>query len=237
MVLENFLIRIAVCFILSILIGIERQYRHRMVGLRTNVLVSLGAFMFVCVSTANLANDQTRIAAQVVSGIGFLGAGVIIREGNKIKGLNTAATLWCVAAIGVLTASGMLIEASVGTLLVLISNIFLRSISLGIMENVKKYQKEKCTIRITCKEDIEVVIRTSFAKFIEKNNLYLESLERSEITETEVKLKAIIITTRPSAIEELIKKISVEPGVTYVGWEHEKFLPSDNEDSESEDED
>ena len=65
-------------------------------------------------------NDETRIAAQIVSGIGFLGAGVILRDGNKIKGLNTAATLWCVAAIGVLTSSGMIIEATVGTILVLI---------------------------------------------------------------------------------------------------------------------
>ena len=140
--IKVFLIRIVACFILSILIGIERQYRHKLVGLRTNVLVSLGAFLFVYTSFASNINDKTRIAAQVVSGIGFLGAGVIIREGNKIKGLNTAATLWCVAAIGVLTASGMIIEASVGTFLVLLSNVFLRLISISIMDRIKKYQKE-----------------------------------------------------------------------------------------------
>lgn len=93
MELKVFTIRILVCFALSIIIGLERQCRHRMVGLRTNVLVSLGAFLFVCVSFGSTTSDQTRIAAQVVSGIGFLGAGVILRDGSKIKGLNTAATL------------------------------------------------------------------------------------------------------------------------------------------------
>ena len=105
--LTTFLIRITICFALSILIGLERQLRHRMVGLRTNVLVCIGAFLFVYLSFgANIVNsDTTRIAAQVVSGIGFLGAGVILRDGSKIKGLNTAATLWCVAAIGTLCRS------------------------------------------------------------------------------------------------------------------------------------
>ena len=112
-----FIVRITFCFILSILIGIERQYRHRMIGLRTNVLVGIGAFLFVYLSFAVLPDtlDRTRVASQVVCGIGFLGAGVILREGSKVKGLNTAATLWCVAAIGVLTAGGLLVEASIGT--------------------------------------------------------------------------------------------------------------------------
>lgn len=233
--LNTYLIRIMFCFILSILIGLERQCRHRMVGLRTNVLVSLGAFLFVWVSFGIDVSDRTRIAAQVVSGIGFLGAGVILRDGSKIKGLNTAATLWCVAAIGVLTASGMLKEAAIGTFLVLLSNIFLRIISLGIMEKVKKYQKEKCIIRISCEKEIEVVVRTSIAKAIEKNNLSLQSLEKNEITKGEVKLKAIIITTRPDMIEEIVKNVSAEPGVTSISWEHEKYLKTDNEDSDSDD--
>lgn len=233
--LKIFIIRILVCFVLSILVGLERQCRHRMVGLRTNVLVSLGAFLFVYTTFGITDTDNTRIAAQVVSGIGFLGAGVILRDGSKIKGLNTAATLWCVAAIGVLTASGMLIEATIGTLLVLVSNIFLRIISLGIMDKVKKYQKEKCTVRISCEKSIEVVVRTSIAKAIEKNNLSLQSLERNEITQAEVKLKAVLITSRSDIIEEIVNNISAEPGVTSISWEHEKYLKTDNEDSDSDD--
>lgn len=233
--LKVFIVRILFCFVLSVIIGLERQCRHRMVGLRTNVLVSLGAFLFVYVSYGMITNDETRIAAQVVSGIGFLGAGVILREGNKIKGLNTAATLWCVAAIGVLTASGMIIEASIGTLLVLFSNILLRIISMGIMEKIKKYEKEKCIVRIACKKEIEVVVRTSLAKSIEKNMLTLQSLERSEITTDEVKLKAIIITSRPDIVEEIVNNVSAEPGITSISFDHEKLIQTDSEDYDSDD--
>ena len=171
---QTFFIRIAACFLLSTVIGIERQYRHRLVGLRTNVLVSLGAFMFMCVSFGANTTDETRIAAQVVSGIGFLGAGVILRDGNKIKGLNTAATLWCVAAIGVLTASGMLVEASTCTLLVLISNIVLRFIAQKIMSRVKKQERETCLIKISCNKKQDINIRTQLTKLINKNNLHKE---------------------------------------------------------------
>lgn len=233
--LKIFIIRIVSCFTLSIIIGLERQCRHRMVGLRTNVLVSLGAFLFVCVSFGAISSDQTRIAAQVVSGIGFLGAGVILRDGNKIKGLNTAATLWCVAAIGVLCATGMVTEAAIGTCLVLFSNVFLRLISITIMEKVKKYEKEKCTIRISCEKDIESIIRTDLSKSVQKNYFSLKSLEKNEITKTEVKLKAIITTTRPNMIEEIVKRLSIEPGVTSISWEHEKYIQTDNEDSDSDD--
>ena len=131
----TFIIRLIICFSLSILIGLERQLRHRMVGHRTNVLVCIGSFLFVYLSFGVEAYDLTRIAAQVVSGIGFLGAGVILRDGSKIKGLNTAATLWCVAAIGALCASGLVVEATLGTLFVLLSNIILRLISLFIISS------------------------------------------------------------------------------------------------------
>ena len=166
-----FLIRISICFILSLLIGLERQYRHRMVGLRTNVFVSLGAFMFMVVTYGINTNDESRIAAQVVSGIGFLGAGVILRDGSKIKGLNTAATLWCVAAIGVLTSTGMLKEACVGTLFVLLSNIVLRILSLKIMDYVKLNQMELCIIRIECDKDGENNVRRDLYTFLDSKNL------------------------------------------------------------------
>ncbi len=230
--LKIFITRLTICFFLSILIGLERQLRHRMVGLRTNVLVCIGAFLFVYLSFGINVGDNSRVAAQVVSGIGFLGAGVILRDGNKIKGLNTAATLWCVAAIGVLCASGLVIEATLGTIFVLLSNIILRLISLFIMDKIKASAKEKYTIRINCKKAKEEKIRTNFAKIIDNNNLVLNSLERSEITEEEIKLKAIMITGVPSKVEMVINKISTDPGVISITWEHEKESKTDNEDSD-----
>jgi len=94
-------IRLGIALLIGAIIGFERQWRQRMAGLRTNALVSLGAAGFVVFSTSVSGDDSpTRVAAQIVSGIGFLGAGVILREGINIRGLNTAATLWCSAMVG-----------------------------------------------------------------------------------------------------------------------------------------
>src|SRR6201990_3279989 len=89
-------------------IGFERQWRQRLAGLRTNTLVALGAASFVVFSGLVPGdNSPTRVAAQLVSGIGFLGAGLIFKEGLSVRGLNTAATLWCSAAVGLLAGEGM----------------------------------------------------------------------------------------------------------------------------------
>lgn len=86
--------------LLGALIGAERQWRQRMAGLRTNALVATGAAVFILSAMSASPDSPGRIAAQIVSGIGFLGAGVIMRDGMNVRGLNTAATLWCSAGIG-----------------------------------------------------------------------------------------------------------------------------------------
>ena len=118
---------IAAC--LGAAIGLERQWRQRLAGLRTNTLVALGAAIFV--TYAHVVPDglgDTRIAAQVVSGIGFLGAGVIFKEGLNVRGLNTAATLWCSAAVGLLAGEGLALYGLMAAALVLGANTALRPI-------------------------------------------------------------------------------------------------------------
>lgn len=100
------------------------------------------------------------------------------------------------------------------------------------MGKIKANEKEKYTIRINCKKTKEEKVRANFAKIIDKNDLVLNSLERSEITEEEIKLKAIIITRTPSKVEMVINKTSTDPGVVSITWEHEKESKSDNEDSD-----
>jgi putative Mg2+ transporter-C (MgtC) family protein len=113
--------------------GAERQWRQRMAGLRTNALVAAGAAMFVMLSAlAARPEDSFRIAGQIVSGIGFLGAGVILRNGLNITGLNTAATLWCSAAIGTLAGYGMSGSAISGAFAVLAANVCLRPIGKAL---------------------------------------------------------------------------------------------------------
>src|SRR3977135_3880 len=98
------------------LIGLERQWRQRMTGLRTNGLVAVGSAMFVMMGGLTTGDgSQGRVAAYVVSGIGFLGGGVILKDGFNIRGMNTAATLWCTAAVGTLAGLGYLGLAAIGT--------------------------------------------------------------------------------------------------------------------------
>lgn len=123
----DFLTRLATGVACGALIGVERQWRARMAGLRTNALVAAGATLFVLYSVAvGDPSSPTRVASYVVSGIGFLGGGVILRDGGGVRGLNTAATLWCSAAVGVLAASGRTGLAVLGTLAVLGIHLVLR---------------------------------------------------------------------------------------------------------------
>ena len=133
---RQFLLGLLICFLLSFLLGIERQYRRRFLGLRTMILVSVGSYLFVSFSflLTGYQTDASRIAAQVVAGIGFLGAGVIIKDNqnNKVRGLTTAATLWCDASIGVLCAGGFIKEAIVASFVVLFANVILRYVNTFI---------------------------------------------------------------------------------------------------------
>ncbi|WP_434444729.1 MgtC/SapB family protein [Lentzea sp. E54] len=127
-------LRIAESMGLGALIGFERQYRSRMAGLRTNALVAVGAALFVLLSAQSFdgQGDPTRVAAQVVSGIGFLGAGVILRDGLSVRGLNTAATLWCAAAVGSLAGAGLHAVAAAGTVAIIAVNVGLRELGRAV---------------------------------------------------------------------------------------------------------
>ncbi len=116
-------------FILGGIIGFERQYRQRTAGLRTNVLVAIGAALFVNMADRMFGHDgAVRVVSYVVSGIGFLGAGVIMREEGNVRGINTAATLWGSAAIGASCGAGLYFEACVGAAFVLAANTLLRPV-------------------------------------------------------------------------------------------------------------
>lgn len=123
----TFSLRLLVGFLLGMGIGIERQWLKTRAVLKTNVLVTLGSAIFVMLSIMTPGDaSPTRISAQIVSGIGFLGGGVILREGASVRGINTAATLWCAAAIGTLVGSGYLVHAYLSTIAVVGANLLLR---------------------------------------------------------------------------------------------------------------
>ncbi len=152
MQIHLFIVRLLAALALGAIIGAERQLRQRLAGLRTNALVAAGSALFVLVTALSDDPEGTaRIAAQVVSGIGFLGAGVIMREGLNVRGLNTAATLWCSAAVGVLSGLGQLVEASVGAIAILGANIVLRGMTQRInRQDVKSARRTKCGCARCC---------------------------------------------------------------------------------------
>ncbi len=216
----EFLFRISVCFLLSFLIGIERQYRRRIIGLRTSILVSIGSFLFVTFSINVGSNDISRIASQVVTGMGFLGAGVILKDGKKVRGLTTAATLWCDAAIGVLVAGGAIFEAIIGTIVILFSNIILRYINklvnnisgsreieyeynLDLNINNKVFENVKLEIDKYFKENNFEIINFSLHKDLMDSTISYNFLIKKEYLIKLDKLESIML-------ENKIKKFSLK---------------------------
>src|SRR5271170_5124725 len=129
----HFTFNVGVSLFMGIAIGMERQIQQHVAGLRTNALVCVGAALFVSLSKLMGDHDSpTRIASYIVSGIGFLGGGVILRDGLTVKGMNTAATLWCTAAVGTLAGAGFPWHGLIGTLTVLALHMGLRPVAMRI---------------------------------------------------------------------------------------------------------
>ena len=137
----DFILKISAATIAGLLIGLEREYKGKSAGLKTNTLVAIGAAVFVIISLQyehQFGVDATRVLSQVVVGIGFLGAGVILQKENKIKGLTTAATIWCSAAAGCLAATGLYIELAMLSILVVLINLIFGYVDSHIEKKVKK---------------------------------------------------------------------------------------------------
>jgi putative Mg2+ transporter-C (MgtC) family protein len=136
--LQDFALRIGCAFVLGAVIGLERQWRQRMAGLRTNTLLATGSALFVTVAnfTPGTAN-QTQIAAYIVSGVGFLTGAVIFKQNLSITGLNTAGTMWASAAVGTLAGVGAYPEAAVGAAFILAVNVLLRPVAQRVNQHAR----------------------------------------------------------------------------------------------------
>lgn len=137
----EFTLRLLTALAAGLLIGFERQWHHKSAGLRTNTLVSVGAAIFVLLSvhvTENGSGDVTRIMGQVVTGIGFLCAGIIFKEGISVHGLTTAVTVWCCSAVGCLAAAGYFIETFIATFFILLVNLALKPLDEWLTRRAQK---------------------------------------------------------------------------------------------------
>jgi putative Mg2+ transporter-C (MgtC) family protein len=217
------LVSLAAAFVLGTLIGAERQYRQRGGGLRTHVLVSVGAATFVDIGQHINGNPgATQIIAYVVSGVGFLGAGVIMKQGNNVWGLNTAATLWCSAAVGACAGADLAIEAVTLTLFVLAGNTLLRPLVNAI---------NRAPIDEAGTEAIyEVHLRTSDAhrddasEFLrdqlEAANYPVKQIDEEDEKDDEVELVATLLgtTADPDELDAVVARLKANPIVESASW-------------------
>ncbi|MER5883340.1 MgtC/SapB family protein [Streptomyces sp. NPDC001941] len=205
------------------LIGVERQWRARMAGLRTNALVAAGATLFVLYSdVVGDPNSPTRVASYVVSGVGFLGAGVIMRDGANVRGLNTAATLWCSAAAGVLSASGRIPLALIGTLAVVAIHLVLRPAS-RLIDRAPQGDDDTGTtvnLHLSCDRRAEAHIRALLIQVLSGTTAQLSGLRLRRVDDDTTTLKAVLaLGADPNPVmDAVIGRLSLEPGISDLHW-------------------
>ena len=217
----DFTIRLFAAIVFGFIIGLERQIRGHYTGVRTNVLVCLGSCMFVLFPMIIGSEEVVRSAAQVITGVGFLGSGIIFKDGTNIRGINTAATIWCTAAIGMITSSGKITFAAIATLILILSNVGLRILvsnvdpRFGLDEDGEIYM-----ISITCKEETEFLLRAMIMDAAKKSTFILLELESEDLMGEKVEISAKFLSEkrRDDIAEDLIARISLEEGVVNVGW-------------------
>ncbi|MFN7174654.1 MAG: MgtC/SapB family protein [Thermaurantiacus tibetensis] len=209
---------------LGALVGLERQWRQRLAGLRTNTLVALGAASFVLFADLFPGEaSPTRVAAQVVSGIGFLGAGIIFREGVNVRGLNTAATLWCSAAVGVLAGAGAWERAAAVAALVIAVNVALRPVLRFIQSQpVPEPEGDRCyLVTVVSRGEAEAHVRALLLQGVSSAGLRLRRLDSQNIEESDrIAVEAEVVSEgrADAPIEQIIGRLSLEPQVTAARW-------------------
>ncbi len=214
----DLLVRLAVAAALGGVIGFERELREREAGLRTHILVCVGSALFTVVSAYGFTNflvgggatvraDPTRIAAQIVTGIGFLGAGAIIRQGLSVRGLTTAATLWMVAAIGMASGAGYYSAALVATIVTLLSLWPLRIVAHRVVTQIRP-EERRLLVELKPGQSI-----TPLLEAIETAGRQLENFELDE------ELDRRIVTLDVDRLDErLVVKLSDLDFVIGVRW-------------------
>jgi putative Mg2+ transporter-C (MgtC) family protein len=213
---------VAAC--LGAAIGLERQWRQHLAGLRTNTLVALGAAIFITYSRA-VSDEQgaARIAAQVVSGIGFLGAGVIFKEGLNVRGLNTAATLWCAAAVGLLAGEGLALYGLMAAILVIGANVGLRPLVSAINRQPMEMSEEEqhYLISIQCRAARATDIRARLVEDVAGvPDLRFSELDSAFIGDDRVEVTATVTSPkrRELALEAIVGRFADTEGVIRASW-------------------
>jgi putative Mg2+ transporter-C (MgtC) family protein len=222
--------RLGLALLLGSAIGFERQWHQKMAGLRTNALVALGSCGFVVFSGMVGQGDPTRIAAQVVSGIGFLGAGVILREGINVHGLNTAATLWCSAMVGTFAGGGFWLPSLAAAGFVIMTNLLLRPLirRLNMISLTSTDAETQYSVELTCKGAEEAHMRSLLLHALSQAGLGLRRIDSEDVPDTSkvtVTAQAVAAKRNDTALEQIVGRLSLEPNVSAASWQVDRAIP------------
>jgi putative Mg2+ transporter-C (MgtC) family protein len=216
--------RVGLAALLGILIGLERQLHHHAAGPRTNGLVSLGAAMFVSLTTLlGETTSPSRIASYIVSGIGFLGGGAILKEGVNVRGLTTAAVLWCSAAVGTLSGTGHAGHAVIGTGFVMGILIVLRPLVVWIdNHNQRRELVAAYRVAVSCQDDSHAAVRAVLDQHFGAPGVRLTGVTTGKSKRRKSVLIRAEVTVTPAndqVIVDVVARLLSESGVRSASWE------------------
>lgn len=221
--LADTLVSFTAAFVFGALIGAEWQYRQRSAGLRTNVLVALGAAGFVDFGMRVAGPASTQVMAYVVSGIGFLGAGAIMKEGANVRGLNTAATLWCSAAVGAAAGADLIADAALLTAFVIAGNTLLRPLVNRINRAPIAEEALEATyeVRLAVTAEAEDRAREALIEALEAASYPVADVETLPRGDDAADIVATLVATSivPHELDGVIERLARVPGVGHATWE------------------
>jgi putative Mg2+ transporter-C (MgtC) family protein len=214
--------RLLLALILGACIGAERQWRQRAAGLRTNTLVCFGAAAFVDLGLT-IAPGTTQVIAYVVSGVGFLGAGAIMKDGGSVRGLNTAATLWCSAAVGACAGSGEMLDAVFVTVLLIAINLVLRPLSryidrrsLAVLDTHTLYR-----LRLFCDQEHQMEAEHQVTRATAARSIVLREIRSDVVPDTgNSVIQAILQSASPDSklLDSMVEELRTLPWAQSVEW-------------------
>ncbi|MDR6691649.1 putative Mg2+ transporter-C (MgtC) family protein [Microbacterium sp. 1154] len=228
----DFVLRLLLAAGCGMLIGLERQYRSRTAGLRTQALVAMGAAAFVLFgSELGVGQGSLQIAAYVVSGVGFLGGGVILRQGLSVQGLNTAATLWCSAAVGCLAAGGLIVPALAMTVLVLLVHLLLRPLG-RLVDRAPDANAETIgafVLTVRTLEEREQEVRELLSDTLESPDVLVLAMSSHEDDGTDEEPAGVVLEAElliegdaPEFLDAATTRLSRDTGVRAMSWRAEE---------------
>ncbi|HEY2474588.1 MAG TPA: MgtC/SapB family protein [Candidatus Cybelea sp.] len=216
-------LRLAVAALLGAFIGFERQWRQRSAGIHATSLVAIGAALFTELDILIGAGDTTRIVGGIVTGVGFIGGGVILRTGSNVSGLNTAATIWATAAVGALAGFGLWAEAFAGAATILLVNVLFQPIADAI-DGRKRFRAVAETIyklSILCRPEAQSAVGSAIVEAVSGSPLSLQSLMRRHADGGFIDLRADILSPKPNdrIVETLSTQLLSTSGVESSDWQ------------------